>query len=114
MTTRGKTMDKEVSRRDFLREVEEAAAALSAMVASPLLAILPDEERVLWYEVVQDMRSGDLWHVNLFAAKEMGDLEKGKHLGHRVVRAGDAEAIKGQLKYPARIQFQDGHTEQTA
>lgn len=107
-------MGKEVSRRDFLREVEETAAALAAMVASPLLAMLPVEERTLWYEVVQDMRREDRWHVNLFAAKEIGDLEKGKHLGHRVVRVEDVETIKGQLKYPARLQFQDGRTEQIA
>lgn len=110
---KAKLGNKMLSRRRFTGYFCGALlTALAALGVPRLGSLLSWALRPHWYEVVQDMRDPNKWHVNLFASPRIGDLEKAEHLGYRVVEASNIKKVLEQLGYPARIQFRNGHKEQ--
>jgi hypothetical protein len=110
---------KAISRRQLLRSAPKALGAALALwaVSSPaaklLNAVSRGDQGVRWYEVVQDMKNTNRWHINLYTAKTLGDLEHGKLLSHRVVGTKEFLSMRQERKLPARFQFRDGQREQT-
>ncbi|GEM_PF-6665666 len=66
-----------------------------------------------WYEVVQDVRQLDLWHVNLYAGPVRGDLAKGKLVSRWTRTSDNISTVKHGLENPWRIQYLDGPQEQS-
>lgn len=108
------TGEESTSRRQIMRRVSKAAGGFFlGSLAAPFAKLLTgDYFWPRWYDVVQDMKDSHKWHVNLFAAPHLGDVENARHLSHRVIEASDIGLIKEKLEYPVRVQFRDGHREQ--
>lgn len=100
-----------VSRRGFLLR---AAQDLLPFLGSPMpfipLAAGKETSGKRWYEIVQDMKSPELWHVNLFGARELGDLNHGLLLEHKLFGSNDLALMLDEIAYPLRIQFRNGNT----
>lgn len=105
-----------LSRREVLRRAGLSLGVALGILSLPVLGTALVRYnggwcKYRWYEVVQDREDGDKWHVNLFAAPRLGDLEQGEHLGYRVMDSGELERWRQNLLYPARFHFRDGHKE---
>lgn len=112
------SVKKGISRREFLWQGAVVAGAHLAVFSIPsvggaLLRNLRARGMSRWYEIVQDMKDEDKWHVNLFAAPVLGNLPRAKHLEHKVLFTEEMMSLKKQLPYPARFQYVDGRKEQT-
>lgn len=66
-----------------------------------------------WYEVVQDMRRPEVWHINLFSGPVRGDLHKAVLVRRWSEQTKGPSAIKRGLEYPWRVQHHDGPQEQS-
>ena len=66
-----------------------------------------------WYEVVQDMRRPEVWHINLFSGPVRGDLHKAVLVRRWSEQTKGPSAIKRGLEYPWRVQYLDGPQEQS-
>ncbi len=103
-----------LSRREFAKRFGATLAALGVVTGMPLAGKLILANKVEWYEVVQDAQNPTQWHVNHFYGPALGDLARAEQHSHQVMEAVEAADVTNRLRgYPMRIQYRDGHKEQT-